>query len=62
MECGQRDGKIRRRGDKEETTMKTYYILSALGKDRPGIVADVSEVIYKCGGNIEDSSISLLLT
>ena len=40
--------------------MKTYFILSALGKDRPGIVADVSEVIYDCGGNIEDSSMSLL--
>jgi glycine cleavage system transcriptional repressor len=40
--------------------MKTYYILSAIGKDRPGIVADVSEVIYECGGNIEDSSMSLL--
>ncbi len=40
--------------------MKTYYILSAIGKDRPGIVADVSEVIYECGGNMEDSSMSLL--
>jgi glycine cleavage system transcriptional repressor len=40
--------------------MRTYFILSAIGKDRPGIVADVSEVIYECGGNIEDSSMSLL--
>jgi glycine cleavage system transcriptional repressor len=40
--------------------MKTYFILSAMGKDRPGIVADVSEVIYECGGSIEDSSMSLL--
>jgi len=40
--------------------MRTYFILSAIGKDRPGIVADVSEVIYDCGGNIEDSSMSLL--
>jgi glycine cleavage system transcriptional repressor len=40
--------------------MKTYFILSAIGKDRPGIVADVSEVIYECGGNIEDSKTSLL--
>ncbi len=40
--------------------MKTYFILSAIGKDRPGIVADVSEVIFGCGGNIEDSSMSLL--
>ena len=40
--------------------MKTYFILSAIGRDRPGIVADLSEVIYGCGGNIEDSSMSLL--
>ena len=40
--------------------MKTYFILSAIGKDRPGIVADVSEVIFECRGNIEDSSMSLL--
>jgi glycine cleavage system transcriptional repressor len=40
--------------------MKTYFILSAIGKDRPGIVADVAEVIYDCGGNVEDSSMSLL--
>lgn len=40
--------------------MKTYFILSAIGRDRLGIVADVSEVIYECGGNIEDSSMSLL--
>ena len=40
--------------------MKTYFILSAMGKDRPGIVADVSEVIYECGGNVEDSSNSVL--
>ena len=40
--------------------MKTFFILSAVGKDRPGIVSDVSEVIYECGGNIEDSSMNLL--
>ncbi|OGP77822.1 MAG: hypothetical protein A2V86_05775 [Deltaproteobacteria bacterium RBG_16_49_23] len=40
--------------------MKTYFILSVIGKDRPGMVADVSGVIYECGGNIEDSSMGLL--
>ena len=39
--------------------MKSYYILSAIGKDRPGILANVSEVIYECGGNIEDSNMGL---
>ncbi len=42
--------------------MKTYSILSAFGKDRPGIVADVAEVIYECGGNIEDSTMGCLRT
>ncbi len=42
--------------------MKCYYILSAIGKDRPGIVADVSEVIYECGGNVEDSNMGCLRT
>jgi glycine cleavage system transcriptional repressor len=40
--------------------VKTYSILSAFGKDRPGIVAEVAEVIYECGGNIEDSSMGCL--
>jgi len=38
--------------------MKRYYALSALGKDRPGIVTDVSGLIYECGGNMEDSSMT----
>jgi glycine cleavage system transcriptional repressor len=40
--------------------MKWYYALSAIGKDRPGIVADVAGLIYECGGNLEDSSMTLL--
>jgi len=40
--------------------MKRYYVLSAIGKDRPGIVADVSELIFECGCNLEDSSMTLL--
>jgi len=40
--------------------MKRYYALSAIGKDRPGIVADVAGLIYECGGNLEDSSMTLL--
>lgn len=40
--------------------MKRYYALSAIGKDRPGIVADVSGLIYECGGNLEDSSMTRL--
>jgi glycine cleavage system transcriptional repressor len=40
--------------------MRQLFILSAIGKDRPGIVADVSELIYEGGCNLEDSSMSLL--
>jgi glycine cleavage system transcriptional repressor len=40
--------------------MKHYYALSAIGTDRPGIVADVAGVIYESGGNLEDSSMTVL--
>lgn len=38
----------------------TYYVVSALGKDRPGIVNELSNVILNCGCNIEDSRMSVL--
>jgi len=41
---------------------KRYFALSAIGKDRPGIVADVAGLIYECGGNLEDSSMTRLGT
>jgi glycine cleavage system transcriptional repressor len=41
---------------------KRYYALSAIGKDRPGIVADVAGLIYESGGNLEDSRMTLLGT
>jgi len=37
-----------------------YFILSLFGKDRPGIVANVSRVLYELGLNIEDSSMTRL--
>jgi glycine cleavage system transcriptional repressor len=40
--------------------MKLYYALSAIGQDRPGIVADVAGLIFECGGNLEDSSMTIL--
>jgi glycine cleavage system transcriptional repressor len=40
--------------------MKQWFALSAIGKDRPGIVADLSELIYECDCNLEDSSMMLL--
>lgn len=40
--------------------MKSWYALSAIGRDRPGIVADLSELIYECDCNLEDSSMTIL--
>lgn len=40
--------------------MKRNAIITALGKDRPGIVAAVSKVLYEAGCNLEDSSMTIL--
>lgn len=40
--------------------MKQWFALSAIGRDRPGIVADLSELIYECDCNLEDSSMTIL--
>jgi len=39
---------------------KRWYALSAIGTDRPGIVADLAELIYECDCNLEDSSMTIL--
>ena len=38
----------------------TEFIVTAVGKDRPGIVAAVTRVLLKTGSNIEDSSMTLV--
>jgi glycine cleavage system transcriptional repressor len=38
----------------------TYILLSAFGKDRPGIVAHVTGLVFQAGGNIEDASMTRL--
>jgi len=40
--------------------MKHYFALSAIGRDRPGIVADLAELIFECDCNLEDSSMTIL--
>jgi len=40
--------------------MKRWFALSAIGRDRPGIVADLAELIYDCDCNLEDSSMTIL--
>ena len=40
--------------------MHHRYIMTAFGKDRPGIVADVTRVLYENGCNLEDTTMSML--
>ena len=40
--------------------MQKKYIMTAFGKDRPGIVADVTQVLFENGCNLEDTSMSML--
>ncbi len=40
--------------------MKQWFALSAIGRDRPGIVADLSQLIFECDCNLEDSSMTVL--
>ena len=41
--------------------MEKKFILTAFSKDRPGVVADVTEVIYDSGCNLEDSTMTNIL-
>jgi glycine cleavage system transcriptional repressor len=42
------------------TYMEKRYVLTAFGEDRPGVVADVTGLIYEIGGNLEDSTMTRL--
>src|SRR5437899_12993716 len=37
-----------------------WYVCSAIGLDRRGIVADLAELFYDCDCNLEDSSMTIL--
>lgn len=41
-------------------TTERYLVLSALGPDRPGLVAEVTHYVTERGGNIEDSRMAVL--
>lgn len=41
-------------------TAQRRWILTALGDDRPGMVAGVSEVLFRLGCNLEDSAMTRL--
>jgi glycine cleavage system transcriptional repressor len=40
--------------------MSHRFIMTAFGEDRPGIAADVTEILYENGCNLEDTSMTLL--
>lgn len=39
---------------------RQWFAVAAIGRDRPGIVADLSEAVYDCGCNLEDASMTML--
>ena len=42
--------------------MKRWFILSAIGKDRPGLVADLARLVLEADANLEDSRMTILGT
>jgi glycine cleavage system transcriptional repressor len=42
--------------------MGGWFILSAIGRDRPGLVADLAQLIFDCDANLEDSRMTILGT
>ncbi len=40
--------------------MQRYYVLSAIGRDRPGIVAAIARTLFEAGCNLEDSAMMRL--
>lgn len=42
--------------------MKHWFVLSAIGVDRPGLVAELAQLIYDCDANLDDSRMSILGT
>ena len=40
--------------------MANWYMLTLVGKDRPGIVAEVSQVLFEAGGNLGEASMARL--
>ena len=40
--------------------MRHWFLLTAVGSDRPGLVADLARLVYDCDANLEDSRMSIL--
>lgn len=41
-------------------SQKKWFAMAAIGRDRLGIVADLSECVFACGCNLEDASMTRL--
>ncbi len=42
--------------------MRRWFLLSAIGRDRPGLVADLARLVLDCDANLEDSRMTILGT
>ena len=42
--------------------MDHWFLLSAIGRDRPGLVAELAQLIYDADANLEDSRMTILGT
>lgn len=40
--------------------MRRWFILSAIGRDRPGLVAELARLALECDANLEDSRMTIL--
>jgi glycine cleavage system transcriptional repressor len=40
--------------------MRRWFLLSAIGRDRPGLVADLARLVLECDANLEDSRMTIL--
>ena len=40
--------------------MQRWFILSAIGRDRPGLVAELAQLVLECDANLEDSRMTIL--
>lgn len=42
--------------------MERWFILSAIGRDRPGLVAELARLVLECDANLDDSRMTILGT
>jgi glycine cleavage system transcriptional repressor len=40
--------------------MQRWHILSAIGRDRPGLVSELAQLVLDCDANLEDSRMTIL--